>query len=134
MTDQPSRVPTWGITTPPTQQWHSQAWTWSESQGWGDNVAWTGQGDGYQTWTGRAKSMIDTDMKEKKAPAANAKDNKTEYWQNYVQSDWDEAHDAWENPARGNGPTPGASSSSSDLAWGHDRGHLRRISGGPRWP
>ena len=110
MTDQQSAAPTWGITTPPTRQWQSQSWSWYESKGWGDNVAWTGQGDAWQTWIG-------PDMEEKTTPAANVNDDEPEHWQKYVQSKWDEAQDDWGNPARGNGPTPGASSSSSDLAW-----------------
>ena len=116
MTDQPSGGPTWGSTTPPTQQWYSQAWTWSESHGWDNNVDWQGQGDGYQTWTQRAKSMIDRETKEKKTPTAWTNDDDTEHWQNYVPREWEEANDAWDNSARGNAPTPGASSS-SDIAW-----------------
>ena len=77
---------------------------------------WQGQGYGDQTWTQRAKSMIEREKKEKKPSTAWNNNDNTEQWQNYVPQDWEEADDAWGNPARGNAPTPGASSS-SDIAW-----------------
>ena len=41
---------------------------------------------------------------------AERDDETTDYWEPYDKHRWDEA---WENPARGDGPTSGASSSSA---------------------
>ena len=61
--------------------WHSQTHKWSESQGWYDSGNWTNYDDGWQTqtYTERAKSVIDKTEKEKKDNVANNEDKKTEW-------------------------------------------------------
>jgi len=108
------------------QWWGGQTWRWTSS-GWSYNGGWHDQGEHEQeTYTERGKSIV------------NKNKNESDEWEDYDPVAWDNArsnarNNAWENPARGNGQTPGASSSSTAVAdpyalqWGHDRGRMRRI-------
>ena len=52
------------------------------------------------TWTERGKSMIN---KTKDGRGKDVNNRDVADWESYDEMAWDEA---WENPARGNGPTP----------------------------
>ena len=101
------------------QWWGSQTWQWSSS-GWSYNGGWHDQGEhGQKTYTERGKSIVDKNKDERGKDTDDK--NESGKWQKY---DPVACHNSWENPARGDEPTPGASSSSAAAA---DRGRMRHI-------